>query len=111
MVCDRFLDSSLAYQGAARGLGVERVRDINRFGIGGLTPDLTVLLDLEPEAAAARSGQWDRIEEEGAALQQAVADAYRELACSERERWLVVDATGDAAVILATVLAAVKAAR
>src|ERR687889_2406595 len=79
VVSDRFLDSSLAYQGGARGLGVEEVERINRFATGGLVPDLTFLLDLPPSAAAARAGASDRFEDEGAALQQAVLEAYERL--------------------------------
>src|SRR6266516_2572287 len=65
VVSDRFLDSSLAYQGHARGLGVEEVGRVNRFATGGLVPDLTILLWLDPEVAAARSGEADRFEGEG----------------------------------------------
>jgi len=92
VVCDRFLDSSLAYQGAARGLGLDEVRAINRFGIGDLAPDLTVLLDLDPGEAAERAGELDRFEAEGLRLQQQVLDAFRALARAEPERWRVVDA-------------------
>src|SRR5918992_2821896 len=66
VVSDRFLDSSLAYQGGARGLGIEDVERINRFATRGLRPDLTVLLDLPVEEAALRGGESDRFEEEGA---------------------------------------------
>src|ERR671930_1437694 len=87
VVSDRFLDSSLAYQGAARGLGVEAVERINRFATGGLLPDLTVLLELTPSAAAERSGQLDRFEDEGLALQEQVAAAYDALAAGDPARW------------------------
>ena len=73
VVSDRFLDSSLAYQGAARGLGVDEVAAVNALATGGLRPDLTLLLDLDPEAAHARAGEEDRFEAEGAELQRAVA--------------------------------------
>ena len=79
VVCDRYLDSSLAYQGIARGLGVDRVLDLNVPAIGGLLPDRTFLLLLDVEEAAARSGR-DRIEREGAEFRADVDRAYRELA-------------------------------
>src|SRR5919206_1126563 len=76
VVSDRFLDSSLAYQGGARGLGIEEVERINHFATRGLKPDLTFLLDLPPEDAAARAGESDRFEEAGSELQDAVGAAY-----------------------------------
>jgi dTMP kinase len=79
VVCDRYLDSSLAYQGIARGLGVDRVLDLNVPAIGGLLPDVTFLLLVDPEEAARRSGS-DRIEREGAGFRADVDRAYRELA-------------------------------
>jgi dTMP kinase len=75
VVSDRFLDSSLAYQGAARGLGIEEVERINAFATGGLEPDLTFLLVIDPAAAAARAGESDRFENEGRALQERVLAA------------------------------------
>src|SRR4051812_23184489 len=92
VVSDRFLDSSLAYQGGARGLGVEEVEAVNRFATGGLVADLTVLLDIEPAAAAKRAGEPDRIEAEGERLQSSVLEAYRRLAAAEPGRWRTVDA-------------------
>ena len=76
VVSDRFLDSSLAYQGGARGLGIDEVERVNHFATRGLKPDLTFLLDLSPEDAAARAGESDRFEEAGAGLQEAVGTAY-----------------------------------
>ena len=87
VVSDRFLDSSLAYQGAARGLGVDEVAAVNALATGGLRPDLTLLLDLDPEAAHARAGEEDRFEAEGAELQRAVAQAYSEMADADPARW------------------------
>ncbi len=81
VVCDRYLDSSLAYQGIARGLGVERVLELNRSVLGDLLPDRTFVLLVDPAVAAARrEGVGDRIEREGLELQAAVDRAYRELA-------------------------------
>jgi dTMP kinase len=94
VVCDRYLDSSLAYQGIARGLGVDRVLDLNLHAIGGLLPDLTFLLLVDPEEAARRSGDDpDRIEREGAEFRAAVDEAYRELAASFPRRVLELDGT------------------
>ena len=87
VVLDRFVDSSLAYQGAARGLGVDAVRAINEFGTGGLVPDRTLLLRLDPATGRARQGGRgdapDRLEREGDAFFAAIAAAYDELAAAE----------------------------
>ena len=80
VVSDRFLDSSLAYQGGARGLGIEDVAHINRFATRSLRPDLTFLLEIDPATAAARAGESDRFEDEGAALQE--AGAYDKLSAA-----------------------------
>src|SRR3954447_5116876 len=69
VVSDRFIDSSLAYQGGARGLGLEEGAAIKRFVLGGVRPAPTLLLDIDPAAAAHRSGESDRFEDEGAQLQ------------------------------------------
>jgi dTMP kinase len=111
VVADRFLDSSLAYQGGARGLGVEEVERINAFATGGLVPDLTILLDLDPAAAAARAGESDRFEDEGSALQEAVLDTYSRLMSDDPARWRRIDATRGPEVIHAEVLAEVEAVR
>ena len=111
VVSDRFLDSSLAYQGHARGLGVEEVERINRFATGGLEPDLTLLLWIEPEVAAARAGDADRFEGEGRELQLAVFRAYEELAAADPARWRRIDADRPPERVHADVLAAVQAAR
>jgi dTMP kinase len=111
VVSDRFLDSSLAYQGHARGLGVEEVERINRFATGGLTPDLTILLSIDPENAAARAGEVDRFEDEGVRLQRAVLAAYEELADADPDRWRRIDAERPAGEVHQDVLAAVQAMR
>jgi dTMP kinase len=111
VVSDRFLDSSLAYQGAARGLGMEEVERINHFATGGLSPDLTLLLEIDPSEASARGGEDDRFEREGAELQREVAAAYDRLAASDPVRWRRVDADRDPEAVHADVLAAVEAAR
>ena len=111
VVSDRFLDSSLAYQGAARGLGVEEVERINRFATGGLEPDLTLLLELDPAAATARGAEADRFESEGAGLQQAVGEAYARMAAAAPGRWRRIAADRPPEDVHADVLAAVAGAR
>jgi len=111
VVSDRFLDSSLAYQGAARGLGMEEVEAINRFATGGLVPDLTVLLSIDPAAAALRAGEPDRFEGEGARLQERVLAAYEGLAAADPGRWRRVGADRPPEQVHADVLAEVEAAR
>jgi dTMP kinase len=111
VVSDRFLDSSLAYQGAARGLGVEEVGAVNALATGGLEPDLTFLLELDTAAAAARAGESDRFEDEGSELQERVRAAYDELAASDPGRWRRVDAARSPQEVHEDVLGAVEAAR
>ena len=94
VVCDRYVDSSLAYQGIARGLGIDEVLDLNLRATGGLLPDRTFLLDGDPAALDARLGRTrDRLEREGVAFRVAVADAYRQLAARFPERIVVLDAS------------------
>ena len=94
VVCDRYLDSSLAYQGIARGLGVERVLALNLDAIRGTLPDVTFLLTVDPEEARRRSGPpGDRIEREGDEFLRQVDAAYRELAGIFAGRITVVDAS------------------
>jgi dTMP kinase len=95
VVCDRFLDSSLAYQGIGRGLGVDAVLELNLRATRGLLPDTTVLLLVDAETAAARAGESDRLEREGEAFRQSVDAAYRELAELFPERIVTIDATGE----------------
>src|SRR5688500_5475889 len=91
VVCDRYLDSSLAYQGIARGLGVDQVLALNVNAIRGLLPDMTFLLTVEPDEAAQRGEASDRIEREGGACRRAVETAYRELATIFPGRVVVLD--------------------
>jgi len=98
VVCDRYLDSSLAYQGLARGLGVEHVLALNLQATRGLLPDRTFLVVLDPEEALRRAaGDPDRIEQEGLALQTAVEQAYEELATMFPNRITKLDGTRPAA--------------
>jgi dTMP kinase len=94
VLCDRFLDSSLAYQGIARGLGIERVLELNLNAIRGLLPDRTFLLLVDPEQAAGRTGApRDRIEREGGSFLAEVDRAYRELARIFPQRIEALDGT------------------
>jgi dTMP kinase len=94
VVCDRFLDSSLAYQGIARGLGLDAVLELNRIATRGLLPDRTFLLVLPVDEALRRTrGEPDRIEREGRAFLERVAAAYGRLAELFPERIVAVDAT------------------
>src|SRR6185503_5552471 len=111
VVSDRYLDSSLAYQGGARGLGIADVEQVNHFATRGLRPDLTFLLDLPPEDAAARSGESDRFEEEGTSLQEAVGAAYEALIRADPDRWRRIDARRSPDEVHKLVMASVQAAR
>jgi dTMP kinase len=109
VVADRFIDSSLAYQGVARNLGVDPVLEANSLATGGLMPDRTVLLRLPAEEAAARrEGKPDRIEAEGDGFHAAVASGFQELARRFPQRIVEVDAHGTPGEVLARVREAVK---
>jgi dTMP kinase len=110
VVADRFVDSSLAYQGAARGLGVDAVLAVNTAATGGLLPDRTLLIDVPEELARGRRGRRaDRIEAEGGPFQRAVAEGFAGLAVRFPDRVVVVDGSGSKAEVAARVLAAVGA--
>jgi dTMP kinase len=112
VLLDRFVDSSLAYQGGGRGLGVEAVRSLNEFGTRGLVPDLTLLLRIAPADGLARlSGPGDRLERAGEPFFTAVARTYDELAAAEPDRFVVLDATLPPDAVLALALEAIAARR
>jgi dTMP kinase len=113
LVCDRFSDSSVAYQGAARGLGVERVEEICDLATAGVWPDLTLLLRIDPDHAARRiqRRKADRFEEEGIELQRRVAEGYDEVARRHPDRVRVIDADGEAEAVHRAVLAEVQGVR
>ncbi|HEX3804306.1 MAG TPA: dTMP kinase [Solirubrobacteraceae bacterium] len=110
VLLDRFVDSSLAYQGAGRELGIEPVRELNLFATGGLTPDRTLLLVLDGKSARARidsRGETpDRLEREGSEFFQRIADAYQQLAAAEPQRIRVLDASLPPEQIVAQAVAA-----
>ena len=108
VVADRFSDSSVAYQGAARGLGVGEVIGLCETATDGLWPDLTLLLRIEPEVGLGRAAGDDRFEQEGLALQQEVATAYEEIAIIASDRVVVLDATGSVEEVHQRVMEAVN---
>lgn len=106
IVSDRSVYSSLAYQGAGRGLGVAAVRMVNEAGLEGVWPDTVVLLRVDPERGLAREDEADRISVEGIELQRRVAEAYDRLAAAEPGRFVVADADQGVAAVAELVLAA-----
>ncbi len=101
VLCDRYDDSTLAYQGGGRGLDEATLRAMNRAATGGLAPDLTILFDLDPELGLARRGRapgpTNRLDREPLDFHRRVRRRYLELAAAEPERWRVIDASVDAA--------------
>lgn len=99
VICDRFVDSSLAYQGVARGIGVEQVAAINQFATDGLTPDMTLYLDVEADVGLTRinqnkvNRQFDRLDQEDLSFHQQVRSAYLDLLKQNPERMLLIDAS------------------
>ena len=108
IVSDRFADSSVAYQGAARGLGVGEVISLTDAATEGLWPDVTVLLRVDPEVGLGRTDGEDRFESEGLELQRAVAEAYEEIAMIASDRVAVVDGEGSVADVHKRVMEAVR---
>lgn len=108
VVADRFADSSVAYQGGARGLGTSHVLSIVDTAIDGLWPDLTIYLRIDPEVGLGRTGGEDRFEAEGLRLQRAVAEAYDEIAAIASDRVVVIDAAGSVDEVHERVMDAVK---
>ena len=107
VITDRFLDSSIAYQGAGRELDLKEVRDLSLWAVGNLLPDLTVLLDLDASQASARRNQTgvepDRLEREKIGFFEAARNSYLELAKAEPKRFHVVDASQDPQTIWAEI--------
>jgi dTMP kinase len=112
VLLDRYVDSSLAYQGAGRGLGLQAVREINRFATGALEPDRTLLLRISPAAGRARqldrALEPDRLERESEDFFATIAAAYDELALAEPERIRAIDASQPPALVLSDSLAALE---
>jgi dTMP kinase len=108
VVADRFADSSVAYQGGARGLGTSHVLSLTDTVIDGLWPDLTILLRVDPEVGLDRADGEDRFEAEGIELQRAVAEAYEEIAIIASDRVVAVDASGSVEEVHERVMEAVR---
>jgi dTMP kinase len=114
VIQDRYLDSSVAYQGAGRVLGSGEVRELSLWATGGLLPDVTVLLDLDPSVARVRldadDKPFDRLEAEKSAFHERVRAEFLSLAAAEPERFLVLDATRPVDELAAAVRERVRAA-
>lgn len=110
VLLDRFVDSSLAYQGGGRGLGVEEIAELNRFAVAGLVPDRTLYLRLEPAVGRARQHgrgeEPDRLEQESEDFFAEIALTYERLASAEPERIRVIDAEQTSQAVLADAIAA-----
>lgn len=111
VLCDRFTDSTLAYQGYGRGLDLATIEAVNAAATGGLAPDLTLLLDLDPAAGRARGaeGGTDYLEREALAFHERVRAGFQALAAREPGRWRVIDAWGDIDAVTAAAWAPVEA--
>ena len=107
VISDRFVDSSAVYQGMARGLGVEKIYELNGFAMQGIWPDLTIHLDLPAEVGLARAksrAELDRMEAQSTAFHEKVAQGYRDLAALAPERIVTIDATQDIDTIHAAIV-------
>ena len=113
VVCDRFADSTLAYQGYGRGLPFADLRALHRFAIGDFAPDLTLILDLPVEEglarAARRSGRADRFEQLDHAFHERLREGFRQIAAAEPQRCALIDASGEIGEVHRAVLATVSA--
>lgn len=103
VICDRYLDSSVAYQGYARGLGPDRIRDLSLWATENLVPDLTVLLTLDPTIGLSRIGEPDRLEAEPMEYHQRVTQAFVDIAQGDPQRYLIIDAAAQVDEIAARI--------
>jgi dTMP kinase len=116
VLCDRFADSSVVYQGYGHGLGADYIRNLWKLAIGDFKPDLTVIFDLPLEVGLDRAGARfanvsaaeDRYERMGLAFHERIRDGYREIAATEKDRCVVIDASGDIESVGERVIAAVQ---
>ena len=113
VLCDRYADSTLAYQGYGRGLDLDALRLVLYLATGGLTPDLTFCLDISPEEGLARrragGGEWNRLDQETVDFHRRVRTGYLELAGLEPQRWIVVDAARSVEAVQADLRALLQA--
>lgn len=107
VITDRYMDSSIAYQGIARGLGLEEIQNLNLWATENLVPDLTILLDVETSAGLGRVEDPNRLEEESADFHTQVRAAFLTLAHMHQDRYVVISAAGDRHEIAAQILEAV----
>jgi dTMP kinase len=107
VVCDRYIDSSVAYQGIGRDLGAEYVRDLSLWATRELVPDLTVVLDIDPQVGLSRVERPDRLESEPIDYHRRVRQAFLDIARDDAQRYLVLDATDSKDTIAATIRARV----
>lgn len=117
VVADRFSDSTIAYQGYGRGLDISDIREANRVATGGLSPDLTILLDIDPAEGKTRSSDRDSVANDGTQFEslsetfhQRITDGFKELAAAEPARWRTVDASQDTDTVSGAIWAAVSEA-
>jgi len=109
VVCDRYIDSSIAYQGIGRDLGVDRIRDLSLWATGGVVPDLTIVLDMDAAVGLSRVGnELDRLELEPQGFHDRVRKAFVELALHAPERYRVVGAVGSIEEVSARINLAVE---
>lgn len=104
VICDRYLDSSVAYQGFARGLGPKRIRDLSLWATQELVPDLTIVLDIDPVEGLGRFEERDRLEAEPMEYHQQVRAAFLAMAEEQPDRYLVLNARDDRETIAAAIL-------
>ncbi len=109
VISDRFLDSSVAYQGVARGLGAERVAELSLWATGGLVPDLTIVLDVDPALGLARVVGPDRLESEPLEWHARVRQAFLDIAAASPDRYLVLDGSRPAEDLAVEIAVAVSA--
>lgn len=107
VLCDRFADSTVVYQGHARGLDVERLREWNAWATGGLVPDVTLLFDLDPEVGLARLDHRDRLDAEPLAFHRRVREGFLAEAARDPARWVVLDASAEHASVANAAIAAI----
>ena len=110
VICDRYVASSLAYQGAGRELGIEEVLGLSAFAVDGLWPELTVLLDVPVDVGFARlNGTPDRLEQQDRDFHERVRAAYLEMAGTQSDRWVIIDATASTDTVTSELDAVLRA--